>query len=517
MNAPKSETYDPAEDANAHLYPMPGVELYVSNPHEVVTNIYQGGSTPREYSLGSFSHKGAVATSKLVITQESAGADDWRWLYEGSAKLRSPEDFSAGNFLGIFDEMISEVTDVESEQLYFTNARLIVSKASGALAVLSVYEKDGTISYTNHRSMSSSRKERKALSIALQAPMLRGELDMRPQDQLVDHLRHHIVAVNALSRSVGEHAAITKFALTPSSTYSWGKSGQKLHDGSKTGSSVARGAAEVSPAAKPEASQPVLLEDIAGNDELKAELKRVAVSFKHPEVLARWGAERPQGILLYGPAGTGKSTIAKALANEIGGDLWEIGSADIYDRYLGESEKNLQAIFDKAKDLSKPTVMVWNEFDALVRGGDGEGDNHVVQRVAGIFKNGMEKIRQNAQVIIMASTNHYDALDPALIRDGRFDIKRYVPLPDAATRSALFVNNIASMSTRLGTEDFSPFADNLDPAELAAVATDMSGAAITNVFQRVAFEKAMQDASGSAPEPISQADLLAAIRALRQS
>lgn len=515
MSSPgTAEQYDPAADPDARLYELPEAKLYIARPGTLLQDIYDDKTS--ETSLGSFAYPGLLASSALRLSQDGLAENDRRWRYNGKITLRDSDGFSRAKFMDAYLERLKDVPGTEAEPFYYDNCRLIVAKASGALAVLSVYEKDGEINYQNHVSLSSKSRR---VALELRAPTLK-EIDMRPEGQFVDHVRNYIVAVNTAADVMGERPAITKYAITPGKVYSWGYTGTK-----KT---VDNAASSVDEAGAPSGERALLslrfsgettvkLEDIAGNDDLKATLKRVAVSFKHPDVLAKWGAVRPQGILLYGPAGTGKSTMAQALANEVEGDLWEIRSSEIYDRYLGESEKNLQAIFDKAKDITKPTVMVWNELDGLIRGGDGERDNHAVQRLAGLFKTEMEKARQNANLIIMATTNHYESIDPALIRDGRFDVKHYVPLPDAATRTTLFVNTIAAMTTRLGSETFVPFSDDLDPEALAAAAVDMSGATITNVFQQVAFEKAMLEASGTAPAPITQHDLLTAIRNRRLS
>ena len=94
-----------------------------------------------------------------------------------------------------------------------------------------------------------------------------------------------------------------------------------------------------------------------------AQLREIAVSFRHPEVMARWGARRPQGILMYGPPGTGKTMLSRALANEIGADFREIRTPEILDKWLGGSERNIKQIFREARRYREPTLMLFDEFD----------------------------------------------------------------------------------------------------------------------------------------------------------
>ena len=137
--------------------------------------------------------------------------------------------------------------------------------------------------------------------------------------------------------------------------------------------------------------------------------REVALSFRHPDAMARWGARRPQGILLYGPPGTGKTMLAQALANEIGGTLREIRTPEILDKWLGASERNMKRIFQEARRYR-------NAHCAALRR---VRQHHQLRRCRqstpaatpstpspGIFKQEMNNlVDANPNVIVVATTN----------------------------------------------------------------------------------------------------------------
>ncbi len=116
----------------------------------------------------------------------------------------------------------------------------------------------------------------------------------------------------------------------------------------------------------PATTRTVTLDQVGGLADIVAELRQIAVSFRHPEAMARWGARRPQGILMYGPPGTGKTMLSRALANEIGADFREIRTPEILDKWLGGSERNIKQIFRDARRYRVPTLMLFDEFDSIV-------------------------------------------------------------------------------------------------------------------------------------------------------
>jgi transitional endoplasmic reticulum ATPase len=264
----------------------------------------------------------------------------------------------------------------------------------------------------------------------------------------------------------------------------------------------------------------VRLADLGGLEDVVAQLRDVADSFQHPEVMARWGARRPQGILMWGPPGTGKTTLARALAHEIGGTLKEIRSNDILDRWMGASERNIAKVFAEARRYTRPTVLLFDEFDSIVSyAGRPQGSaDQAINSVAGIFKQEMNSlIEANPNVIVVATTNFPDRVDDSLIRSGRFDVKLAVPLPDKRAREDILTKQIRALEQRHSTDAFRLFAEDISVSELAEWAAGLSGADLAEVLRRAQLEKAIAEARGGTAGPITQEDLLRGIDQLTRA
>ena len=267
-------------------------------------------------------------------------------------------------------------------------------------------------------------------------------------------------------------------------------------------------------------TEAVTLDQVGGLPEVVAQFREVAVSFRHPDVMARWGARRPQGILMYGPPGTGKTMLARALANEIGADFREIRTPEILDKYLGGSERNIKQIFREARRYRQPTVMLFDEFDSIISyaGAGGDAASQAVNAVAGIFKQEMNTLfEENPDVIVVATTNFPQRVDASLVRSGRFDIKLAIPAPDESGRAEIITKMIRELIERHERPGFRMFAADVDPAELAALTPGLTGADLREVLRRVQLAKAMREATGvGRVGPISQDDLREGIAGLRR-
>jgi transitional endoplasmic reticulum ATPase len=267
----------------------------------------------------------------------------------------------------------------------------------------------------------------------------------------------------------------------------------------------------------PATTQTVTLDQVGGLADVVAEMRQIALSFRHPDAMARWGARRPQGLLMYGPPGTGKTMLSRALANEIGADFREIRTPEILDKWLGGSERNIKQIFRDARRYRVPTLMLFDEFDSIISYTHSGGDaaSQAINAVAGIFKQEMnDLIEANPNVIVVATTNFPHRVDDSLIRSGRFDVKISVPKPDETSRAEIFRKMIRQLIAAHETPGFRMFDESLDLAELARASHGMTGADIKEVLRRVQLTKAMQDARGGTVAPISTADLKASITEL---
>ncbi|MEH1127436.1 ATP-binding protein [Micromonospora sp. CPCC 206061] len=275
------------------------------------------------------------------------------------------------------------------------------------------------------------------------------------------------------------------------------------------------------PSSAADAAERVTLDQVGGLDAVVAQFRQIAVSFRHPQVMARWGARRPQGILLYGPPGTGKTMLARALAAEIGATFREIRTPEILDKWLGGSERNIKRIFRDARRYREPTVMLFDEFDSIISytGAGMDAASQAINAVAGIFKQEMnDLIEENPNVIVVATTNFPERVDDSLVRSGRFDIKLAIPQPDHTGRAQIIAKMIRQLMTRHETAGFRMFADDIDVDGLATASAGMTGADLKEALRRAQLAKAMQEArTGVAATPINQHDIADRIAELRHA
>jgi transitional endoplasmic reticulum ATPase len=264
---------------------------------------------------------------------------------------------------------------------------------------------------------------------------------------------------------------------------------------------------------------PAGLDTLGGLDHLVGQLREVATSFQHPDVMKRWGARRPRGILLYGPPGTGKTTMAKALADEIGAAVREIRVPDILNKWVGGSEGNLKRVFTEARRVTSPTLLLFDEFESIISytGQAMDAASQMNNALAGLFKQEMGTlVDENPNVLVVATTNFPERVDESLVRAGRFDLKLEVPMPDAPARADILRKILRKLVAEHETGEFRLLADDIDVQELADLSTGMSGADLDELVRRVQMAKAMADARGHGDvTPISQDDLQRAIAGMR--
>jgi len=265
----------------------------------------------------------------------------------------------------------------------------------------------------------------------------------------------------------------------------------------------------------------ITFEDIGGLNDVKAQLDRIVSSFKKPEIMKKWGITRPLGVMLHGPAGTGKTSLAHALANEIDGEFQEVKLGDFLDKYIGDSESKLEEIFRNAQHSTGPKVILFDEFDAMFNG----SGHSTFQNIVGVFKKESEALRRaNPNVILFATTNHIENIDSALHRSGRFDINMKVPLPDAAGLESIFMKKVFKKTEEIATNDFVPF-KVLRHRDLASASEGLSGADVTEIVNRSLAKKAMrelyaattsEDYNADEYPGVSQEDMLATIHEFKK-
>ncbi|MET0754523.1 MAG: AAA family ATPase, partial [Pseudoxanthomonas sp.] len=250
--------------------------------------------------------------------------------------------------------------------------------------------------------------------------------------------------------------------------------------------------------------------DVAGARRLKRwveQRREVFVSGNAPP-----GLDPPKGMLLLGVQGCGKSMLAKATAAGFGVPLLRLDFGTLYDKYHGETEKNLRSALASAEQLA-PCVLWIDEIEKGLAGGSGEGDGGVSRRVLGYMLTWMAE--RKSQVFLVATANQVNELPPELLRKGRFDEIFFVDLPDADTRVELLRLHLARR--KLAAEDFAL------PA-LAAACNGFSGAEIEQAIVAALYtahaerkpldtDLLMQEIRHSRPLSVIMAEQVRALRA----
>ncbi|XP_053670173.1 ribosome biogenesis protein SPATA5L1 [Anopheles nili] len=240
------------------------------------------------------------------------------------------------------------------------------------------------------------------------------------------------------------------------------------------------------------------LDSFGGMPELKVLLRLcVMEQLANPDRFQRLGVHPLKGILLYGPPGCAKTTLAKCLAAESGMTFLSLSAAQVYSPYVGDAEKLITRVFNEAR-TNAPAVVFLDEIDSLVgnRGtaGMGGGSGAVNMGVLSTLLMEMDGIGQAEQtasalsedakrVIVIAATNRPDMIDDALLRPGRLTKLIHIPAPDQATRLAIL--------EKLG--ESIPFADDVDLTSIAERTERFSGADLQNLCTQAALEAAVED------------------------
>jgi len=217
--------------------------------------------------------------------------------------------------------------------------------------------------------------------------------------------------------------------------------------------------------------------DVGGMEEVKDQLKEaVELPLKRPEVFKRLGIRPPRGILLYGPPGTGKTLLAKAVAKESEANFILVNGPSLLSKWVGESEKAVREIFRKARQTA-PTILFFDEIDALVPRRNSGSDSKVNERVVNQMLTEMDGLESLNDVVIIGATNRPDIMDPALLRQGRFDRVILTPVNDEKGRNKIFEIYLKKM----------PVSKDVDLAKLAEETKGYVGADIEGVCREAAM------------------------------
>ncbi|WP_396612824.1 CDC48 family AAA ATPase [Haloferax sp. S1W] len=245
--------------------------------------------------------------------------------------------------------------------------------------------------------------------------------------------------------------------------------------------------ASVEPSAMREyvAEQPTKgFEAVGGLDDVKQTLERaVTWPLTYAPLFEAAATDPPTGLLLHGPPGTGKTLLARAIAAESGVNFIHVAGPELLDRYVGESEKSVREVFDRARQAA-PSILFFDEIDALATNRDSMGsDSGVTERVVSQLLTEMDNAADNPNLVVLAATNRRDALDPALLRPGRLETHVEVPKPDIEARRAIIDVHVRNkpLSTDIDLDDVAAHMDGFSGADVAAVCREAALRAIEDV------------------------------------
>ena len=233
-------------------------------------------------------------------------------------------------------------------------------------------------------------------------------------------------------------------------------------------------------------------EDIGG---LKGQVDKIRemieLPLKYPEIFERIGIDPPRGVLLYGPPGTGKTLIAKAAAQETDAYLIFISGPEIVGKYYGESEARLREVFAEAQK-NAPAIVFIDEIDAIApKREDVGGDKQVERRIVAQLLSIMDGLKDRGQVIVIATTNIPNSLDPALRRPGRFDREIMIPIPDRDGRREIIEIHTRGMpiAADVDLDELANITHGYVGADLAALSRESAMHALRKVLPDIDFTK----------------------------
>eukprot|EP00884_Botryococcus_braunii_P000830 jgi/Botrbrau1/10748/Bobra.180_2s0015.2 len=239
--------------------------------------------------------------------------------------------------------------------------------------------------------------------------------------------------------------------------------------------------------------------DVGGLESQVQEIKEaVELPLTHPELYEDIGIKPPKGVILYGEPGTGKTLLAKAVANSTSATFLRVVGSELIQKYLGDGPKLVRELFRVADDLA-PSIVFIDEVDAIgtKRYESQSGGEREIQRTMLELLNQMDGFDAMGDVKVIMATNRIDSLDPALIRPGRIDRKIEFPLPDTKTKRRIFGIHTGKMTLAddVNLEEFVLSKDELSGADIKAMCTEAGLLALRERRMRVThadFKKAKE-------------------------
>ena len=251
----------------------------------------------------------------------------------------------------------------------------------------------------------------------------------------------------------------------------------------------------------------VTFKDVAGLEAVKEQIRlRMIYPFTHPQQAKRYGVKSGGGLLLFGPPGTGKTLLARAVAGEIDAAFFTVKPSEIMSKWVGQAEQNIAKLFASARRYPRSVIFI-DEVEALVPKRR-SSTSTVMQRVVPQILSEMEGFEQHENALLfIGASNEPWALDPAVLRPGRFDEKIYIPLPDRAARQRILWLNLHDK----------PLAPEVDLVQLADLMQGYSGADIVHVCEKARDIPFIEAVKTGQERDIAMADFLTVLQETRPS
>lgn len=237
-------------------------------------------------------------------------------------------------------------------------------------------------------------------------------------------------------------------------------------------------------------------EDIGGLERVKDELREVVEwPLKYPDAFSQLNTKPPKGILLFGPPGTGKTMLVKAVANESEANFISIKGPELLSKWVGESERAVREVFRKARQAA-PCIIFLDEFDSIAPIRGAGYDSHVTERVVSQLLTEMDGLEELKDVIVIAATNRPDIVDPAMLRPGRLDRLIYIQMPDKETRKDIFAVHLRGkpLGEDVDREELAKWTDRYVGADIAAIVKEAVMAALREFLASGIAEEQLKDA-----------------------
>ena len=241
------------------------------------------------------------------------------------------------------------------------------------------------------------------------------------------------------------------------------------------------------------AKSSVRFSDVAANDNARKSLMEMADFLKNPEKYACLGARIPRGVLLYGPPGTGKTLLARALAGEANVPFIAMNGSDFVEMYVGVGASRVRDTFKKARRMGKCVIFI-DEIDTLGRARNANSSEERDQTLNALLSE-MSGFSPSDGIIVIAATNRWEMLDPALLRPGRFDRQIEVGMPALKERMEILKLHAKNK----------PVSKDVNLSSLASATAFFSGASLENLLNEAAIRAARRNASEIQQKDIDEA------------